>query len=125
MRQSYMSDMVFRAADANSNGRITAAEWEAFFKQAAKGKDSITPEDLRAAMFPPSMTNRSPESARPPRAMLLMGLFAGEIGSIAEGPRVGQTAPDFRLKTHDREKEVMLSQYRGDKPVVLIFGSFT
>jgi peroxiredoxin len=57
--------------------------------------------------------------------MLLKGLFDGEIGSLFEGPAVGQVAPDFTLRTSDGEKTVTLSQFRGKKPVVLVFGSFT
>src|SRR5947209_5613966 len=38
---------------------------------------------------------------------------------------VGSTAPDFRLKTLDRKSEVALSGFRGARPVVLVFGSYT
>ena len=61
----------------------------------------------------------------PSPQILLKGLFEGEIGSFREGPSVGRLAPDFRLKLHDGDKEVSLSDYRGKKPVVLVFGSFT
>jgi len=39
--------------------------------------------------------------------------------------KVGDVAPDFALKTADRSAEVRLSSLRGQKPVVLIFGSHT
>jgi len=39
--------------------------------------------------------------------------------------KVGELAPDFNLKTADRSSEVRLSSFRGQKPVVLIFGSHT
>jgi|SRR5579884_1970620 len=39
--------------------------------------------------------------------------------------QVGSPAPDFRLKTLDRASEVSLSSFRGAKPVVLVFGSYT
>ena len=39
--------------------------------------------------------------------------------------REGDIAPDFRLRTIDRTIEVTLSSYRGRRPVVLIFGSYT
>ncbi len=39
--------------------------------------------------------------------------------------KVGDMAPDFALKTADRSAEVRLSSFRGQKPVVLIFGSHT
>ena len=37
----------------------------------------------------------------------------------------GDAAPDFRLKTRDGKSEVTLSSFRGNRPVVLIFGSYT
>jgi hypothetical protein len=39
--------------------------------------------------------------------------------------RVGDAAPDFLLSTSDRKARVRLSSFRGRKPVVLIFGSYT
>jgi len=37
----------------------------------------------------------------------------------------GSEAPDFRLKTLDGKSEVALSSFRGVRPVVLVFGSYT
>ena len=37
----------------------------------------------------------------------------------------GDAAPDFTLHTQDRSSQVTLSSYRGDRPVVLVFGSYT
>ena len=38
----------------------------------------------------------------------------------------GDLAPDFTLRTtHDRARRVTLSSYRGQRPVVLVFGSYT
>ena len=43
-------------------------------------------------------------------------------GDLAEG----DLAPDFSLRTtQDRARRVSLSSYRGDRPVVLVFGSYT
>jgi hypothetical protein len=39
--------------------------------------------------------------------------------------QVGQAAPDFELLTHDKSETVRLSDFRGEKPVVLVFGSYT
>lgn len=39
--------------------------------------------------------------------------------------KVGDVAPDFELKPTDRTSAVRLSSFRGQKPVVLIFGSHT
>jgi hypothetical protein len=38
---------------------------------------------------------------------------------------VGDEAPAFTLSTHDRASHVSLASFRGDRPVVLIFGSYT
>jgi hypothetical protein len=39
--------------------------------------------------------------------------------------KVGSAAPDFRLPTLDKTSQVQLSSFRGEKPVVLVFGSYT
>jgi hypothetical protein len=39
--------------------------------------------------------------------------------------KLGDVAPDFTLKTVDGKTEVTLSEFRCQKPVVLIFGSYT
>ncbi len=39
--------------------------------------------------------------------------------------RVGDTAPDFTLDTHNHAGRVTLSSHRGQRPVVLVFGSYT
>jgi len=39
--------------------------------------------------------------------------------------KVGDMAPDFELKTADNSGVVRLASFRGQKPVVLIFGSHT
>jgi hypothetical protein len=40
-------------------------------------------------------------------------------------PKIGDMAPDFQLSDQTGEKTVRLSDFRGKKPVVLVFGSFT
>jgi hypothetical protein len=37
----------------------------------------------------------------------------------------GETAPDFNLEAYDKSGMVQLSSFRGQKPVVLVFGSYT
>jgi hypothetical protein len=39
--------------------------------------------------------------------------------------KVGDPAPDFVLRSTDSSKFVHLASFRGEKPVVLIFGSHT
>lgn len=40
-------------------------------------------------------------------------------------PKIGDLAPDFELSDYTGTTTVRLSDYRGKKPVVLLFGSFT
>jgi hypothetical protein len=130
LRQASSNDGWFRMLDGDSNGRVSRKEWQAFFDRAAKGKDHLTPEDLRAALQPPAAPKAlakkgGKEQAAKMRTMLLRNLLKGDLGSPYEGPRPGAVAPDFTLPTHDGTAKVTLSEFRGRKPVVLIFGSFT
>ena len=43
----------------------------------------------------------------------------------AKAPKVGDIAPDFELNDLTGESRVRLSSLRGQKPVALVFGSFT
>lgn len=43
----------------------------------------------------------------------------------ADAPKVCDLAPDFELTDASGESQVRLSDFRGRKPVALIFGSFT
>ena len=38
---------------------------------------------------------------------------------------VGDAAPPFNLRTADKRNRVSLASFRGQKPVVLVFGSYT
>ena len=42
-----------------------------------------------------------------------------------QAPKVGDLAPDFELRDATGENAVRLSQFRGQQPVALVFGSFT
>jgi hypothetical protein len=126
LRQAGMARQWFGRMDKDSNGRISRQEWDSFFERAAKGKDHLTPEDLRLALFgtAPSPLAKKKGVGGPTPQLLIERLLTGELGSPFEGPRVGQRAPDFSLPMHDGKGEVRLSQFLG-KPVVLVFGSFT
>ncbi len=127
IRQSRSMRPWFRAIDANSNGRISRQEWEAFFAKASRGKDYLTPDDLREMLQPPEKKDKDDKRSNddPSPLVLIKGFLTGELGSIFEGPAIGERAPDFTLKTQDGKQEIRLSDFRGQKPVVLIFGSFT
>ncbi len=38
---------------------------------------------------------------------------------------VGDDAPEFALRTVDRSTTIRLSSFRGERPVALVFGSYT
>jgi hypothetical protein len=125
LRQSGMARSWFSVIDSNSNGRISKEEWEEFFKKASKGKNHLTLDDLREALMPPQPPTSKDGGGGPSPFILIKGLLSGELGSFREGPRIGDRAPNFRLKTHDGKQEITLGQFHGKKPVVLVFGSFT
>jgi thiol-disulfide isomerase/thioredoxin len=122
--QSGISNALFRRMNPRGDGKLTKEDTDEFFRRAAAGKEYLTPDDLRAALFPPRPGGFLPGDA-PSLEVLVRGLYAGELGSIHEGPKVGAAAPDFALKTLDGRQTVRLSKLIGPKPVVLVFGNFT
>jgi hypothetical protein len=61
-----------------------------------------------------------------PMPMMLVLPFES-LWNRARGGKLqpGDMAPDFRLPTHDHRETVQLSSFRGSRPVVLVFGSYT
>jgi thiol-disulfide isomerase/thioredoxin len=124
IQMSAMVNRLFRRMDAKGDSRLSQEELLDFFKKASQGKEYVTPDDLRDALLAGASGSFNPGDAPTPE-VLIRGLFRGEIGSLQEGPRVGEQAPDFGLKTHDGKQTIRLSELRGSKPVVLVFGNFT
>lgn len=122
--QAGMLNRFFRRLDTSGDGRLTREELDAFFKHVADGKDYFSAEDLRRAMIPRGPGGFSSGDG-PTVPVLVKGLFAGDIGSMNEGPKIGDKAPDFKLKTVDGKETITLSKLIGPKPVVLILGNFT
>jgi hypothetical protein len=61
-----------------------------------------------------------------PMAAMMILPFEPLWRHAREGPvRVGAPAPDFELPTLDRSARVVLNSFRGVRPVVLVFGSYT
>jgi thiol-disulfide isomerase/thioredoxin len=59
-------------------------------------------------------------------SLSIIGLvIAAQPRRGAETIRAGAPAPDFTLRSPDGEQAVTLSDFKGKKPVVLIFGSYT
>ena len=42
-----------------------------------------------------------------------------------DAPQVGDVAPVFTLKSLDGESETDIASFKGEKPIVLLFGSYT
>lgn len=121
-QQHAMVGRLFRRMDTGGDGKLTREDAEAFFKLVTEAKDHVTADDLRRVLLPRG--GYLPGDAPTP-AIFLKGFFAGEIGSFGEGPKVGDRAPDFTLKTADGRESVTLSKLVGPKPVVLVLGTFT
>ena len=90
----------------------------------------MTPEDLRVALDDPDSLKPPPRGSgggggEPPPAEMLRMLLTGQLGWLDAGPEYGDAAPDFTLPTVDGSTTVTFSDSRGQRPVVLIFGSFT
>jgi peroxiredoxin len=59
-------------------------------------------------------------------ATVVISVDAQDKRSKGEGPKVGEAAPDFKIKMlSDGKTEVQLSSFKDKKPVILIFGSYT
>ncbi|MCI0702353.1 MAG: deiodinase family protein [Planctomycetia bacterium] len=122
--QMNMLNRLFRRWDGTGDGKLTRAELDEVFKRIAEGKDYFTADDFRRAMIPRGPFGFAPGDG-PSIPVLVRGLYAGEIGSIQEGPKLNDSAPDFTLKSPDAKETLQLSKLFGKKPVVLVLGNFT
>lgn len=122
LTRAQQANQTMQRLDHDSNGRISAEEWQAIFTDVAKSKGYLDPQDLQDLFYPhPSVFSR--------KSMywtLLAAMLRGDLGTpYGDAPTPGRLAPDFTLKTKDGDHEITLAQFRGKRPVVLVFGSFT
>ncbi|MCI0639610.1 MAG: hypothetical protein L0Y72_02505 [Gemmataceae bacterium] len=103
----------FDLLDRDRDSKLTALDFD-WSKSAgyAKGKESAA-------------KGKEKGGGGGPNPLMLSLFFTGDVGSLHEGPKVNQRAPDFTLKSMDGKKSFTLAENLGKKPTVIIFGSFT
>src|SRR5712671_5271150 len=80
---------------------------------------------LAIAMRQPPSVFGSIMAKLPPLAFMALPFERFWMSARAGDLEVGQEAPDFSLKSLNGDASVQLSSFRGKKPVVLVFGSYT
>jgi thiol-disulfide isomerase/thioredoxin len=128
MRRQAQAQRQFRALDTDDDGQLTPEEWKAYFGRIAGSKGTVSPMEFAQALLPPPSPYSSITGQRMTlklRHDRLIGVLKGDVGSFNEGPELGQPAPDFTLKALDGQGSITLSSFRGKRPVVLTFGSYT
>lgn len=124
VRKYQFVNQVLGRIDRQEDGRLTRDEWLAMFERAAYGRGHVTTVDLVELLLAADRDSDSAADAATAETML-RSLARGDIGSPGEGPAVDAPAPDFELKMHDGKQTIRLSELRGSKPIVLVFGNFT
>lgn len=66
------------------------------------------------ALLAPAMQAQAPDARRAARERIAQGRL-----------NMGDVAPDFELKRLHSQSSVRLSAFRGQRPVALVFGSYT
>lgn len=66
-----------------------------------------------------AQVDQSPPEKRPPNWEVTKALM------LRHEPEVGSIAPDFTLITNDGKTTITRSKFQANRPLVLVFGSFT
>lgn len=108
------ADVLFRLLDADRDGKLSKEELEdaAKLMQRDRNKDGV---------LEPSELGGPNDGRRP--GEVITPAAKGERHS--DTLKVGDEAPDFTLPDKTGKSEVTLSSFRGKRPVVLIFASYT
>lgn len=126
----------FGEADANQDNKVDAKELKAYVTEKLPGFDrhsklfkaidtdndqAISEEEfadrmtaVRKVMGRQPETSEQPDKVKKPQPSVRRPAL-----------KVGDPAPTFKLKSLDGASETDLAEYKGKKPVVLIFGSYT
>lgn len=125
------------AYDADGNGRVGRREFEA--RSEARAAFGLRPAGRLWGLLEPETTD--------PWERTLLGVDTNDDGFATEAELLafhaanraafdlalpptlraveGQRAPDFTLRVHHTAERVTLSDFAGERPVALIFGSYT
>ncbi|MGI9519015.1 MAG: EF-hand domain-containing protein [Pirellulaceae bacterium] len=127
----------FGEADADEDGKVSASEMETYVS--GKLTDFDKHKELMEALDTDkdgSLSAEEFENRMEAVQGLMGGVAAGDDSGSRRGRRgnrrpeegalkVGDVAPTFTLKSLDGDSETDLAEFRDQKPVVLIFGSYT
>ncbi len=110
---------LFKSVDTNSDGRISADEWQRTYESATNDEAHLDDDGLKRLIHSPLASRQ--------KTFRKMRATGREVGydSKTPAPKPGDLAPDFELRSPDGAVGLQLSSFQGQKPVVLIFGSFT
>ncbi len=108
--------------DKDKDGIITPKEYdrrvETFVRLDADGNNILTKSDFNrpsGGRTAPGRGKRQADAA-----------LSGRQVAREQPPKVGEVAPDFKLPlVTDPSQTIQLSSFAGEKPVALIFGSYT
>jgi hypothetical protein len=134
-----------RAADGDEDGRISAEEWSAWLTSLGADADGVIPPDAVPRLEEGRRGGRSASLDRDRDGAVTLAdlaivhamvdldgdgvLTPNELDgrpSREGAPTAGTKAPDFELAfAKDPERKVRLSSFVGQRPVALIFGSYT
>ncbi len=125
MREQGVANVIFRMIDKSRDAKVSKEELLAFFDKARGDNAELGIDAFRRSFGLASVGSGYFPGDEPTPERLIRGFFLSELGSLQEGPGVGEAAPDFELSTQDGSKKIRLKDYLGKKPVVLVFGNFT
>ncbi len=115
-------DRFLQRFDEDKDGKVSKDEFPGrneMFDRVDENKDGFIDES-EINKRPPGGGRRGssmgpPSGGRPP----------GSRDREDKGPKVGEVAPSFKLASLDGKQEFELRTFKGARPVVLLFGSYT
>lgn len=125
MREQGTANWIFRQIDKGQNGKVTKEEWLAFFDKARGNGSELGIDAFRRSVSLGNSAGAYIPGDAPTPERLLRGFFSSELGSLQDGPKAGEAAPDFELTSQDGTNTIRLRDWIGKKPIVLVFGNFT